>query len=104
MLFRSVVCICPGDIKSEFTANRLKYTDTNERYGLSVEAAQNKVDGRENKRMNAEKASKKILKISVKKKGALYIIGAKYKFLYFCSKIFSQNFMLKMTEKLFLPK
>lgn len=100
----NVVCICPGDIKSEFTANRLKYTDTNERYGLSVEAAQNKVDGRENKRMNAEKASKKILKISVKKKGALYIIGAKYKFLYFCSKIFSQNFMLKMTEKLFLPK
>ena len=96
-----VICICPGDIKSEFTQNRLKFTDTNSRYGESVSASQNKIDSRENKRMDVEKASKKITKIIVKKKGALYIIGAKYKFLYFCSRIFSQNFMLKMTGKMF---
>lgn len=96
-----VICVCPGDIKSEFTQNRLKFTDTNSRYGESVTASQNKIDTRQNKRMDVKKASAKITKIIIKKKGALYIIGAKYKFLYFCSKIFSQNFMLKMTSKMF---
>ena len=100
----NVVCVCPGDIKSEFTANRLKYADTNERYGDSVIKAQEKIDKRQNKRMSVKKSAAKIAKISYKKKGALYIIGAKYKLLYFLSKIFSRNFMLKMTEKMFLPK
>lgn len=97
----SVVSICPGDIKSDFTANRLKYLETNERYGENVAAAQNKVDGRENKRMNVNKAAEKITKIAVKKKRALYIVGAKYKVLYFLSKIFGTNFIVKMTGKLF---
>lgn len=96
-----VVCICPGDIKSNFTENRLKYTDTNERYGNNVAAAQHKVDSRKHKRMSVQKTGKKMAKIAVKKKRAFYIIGAKYKLLYFCSKIFPQNFMLKMTEKMF---
>ena len=100
----NVVTVCPGDVKSGFTSNRLKYTGTNERYGDSVQAAQNKVDGRENKRMDVKKVGRKIADICVKKKGALYIIGAKYKFLYLCSKIFSAGFMLKMTEKIFIPK
>lgn len=96
-----VVTVCPGDIKSDFTANRLKFTDTNERYGNAVLASQQHVDKRENKRMSVQKAGKKIAKIAVKKRKALYIVGAKYKFLYFCSKIFPQNFMLKMTRRLF---
>lgn len=97
----TVISICPGDIKSEFTQNRQKYTDTNERYGDRVVSAQQTVDGREHKRMNVCKASKKIARIAVKKKRALYIVGAKYKLLYACSRIFSQNFMIKMTQKLF---
>ena len=97
----AVICVCPGDIKSEFTQNRLKFTDTNSRYGESVINSQNKIDTRQNKRMDVKKASAKITKIIIKKKGALYIIGTKYKFLYFCSKIFSQNFMLKMTNRMF---
>ncbi|MCI8459697.1 MAG: SDR family NAD(P)-dependent oxidoreductase [Clostridia bacterium] len=97
----NVVCICPGDIKSEFTAHRLKYTQTNERYGNAVVSAQQKVDTREHKRMNVRACGKKIAAIAVKKKKALYIIGAKYKLLYACSKLFSQNFMLKMTQKMF---
>lgn len=99
-----VVTVCPGDIRSNFTENRLKFTDTNETYGGSVLAAQQKIDSREHKRMSLIKASKKITKIAVKKKKALYIIGAKYKFLYACSKILPQSVLLKMTEKLFLPK
>ncbi len=99
-----VVSVCPGDIRSNFTENRLKYADTNERYGKRVVGAQEKVDKREHKRMDVRKASKKISKIILKKKGALYIVGAKYKLLYFCSRVFSQNFMLKMTNKIFQPK
>ena len=103
-LARSKICvvsICPGDIKSNFTAHRLKYTDTNSRYGGAVLSAQQKVDDREHKRMNLRKTGEKIAKIAVKKKKALYIVGAKYKLLYFCSRIFSQNFMLRLTRKFF---
>ena len=97
-----VVTVCPGDIKSDFTANRLKFTDTNTRYGNAVLASQQHVDKREDKRMPVQKAGKKITKIAVKKRKALYIVGAKYKVLYFFSKIFPQNFMLRMTRSLFL--
>lgn len=100
----SVVSICPGDIRTEFTKNRIKYTDTNDRYGESVLASQEKVDGRENKRMNAEKAGAKIAKIAATKKGALYVIGAKYKLLYFLSKIFPQSLMLKATKSMFVKR
>ena len=96
-----VVTVCPGDIKSGFTENRIKNTRTNERYGESVLSAQQKVDTREHKRMNVGKAGGKIAKICMKKSRALYIIGAKYKFFYFCSKIFSQNFMIKVINKIF---
>lgn len=96
-----VTTICPGDIRSNFTANRLKDTQTNERYGNAVLSAQQKVDTREHKRMNVQKCGKKIARIAATKKKALYIVGAKYKLLYFCSHIFSQNFMLKMTQKMF---
>lgn len=97
----NVVNVCPGDVKTEFTSNRIKHTDTNDRYGGGVIASQQKIDSREDKRMNAQSVGKKITKIALKKKRALYIIGAKYKFLYFCSKIFSANFMVKMTGKIF---
>ena len=100
----SVTSVCPGDIRTEFTKNRMKYTDTNERYGESVLASQNKVDGRENKRMNAEKVGAKIAKIAVKKKGALYIIGAKFKLLYALSKILPKSLMLKATKSMFVKK
>ncbi len=97
----NVVTICPGDVKSEFTSNRLKFEQTNERYGGRVLASQQKIDGRQNKRMDVNKVGRKITKIAVKKKRALYIVGAKYKLLYFCSRVFSQNFMLKITRKMF---
>lgn len=100
----TVMSICPGDIHTEFTKNRMKYVDTNDRYGESVLYSQNKVDNREDKRMNAQKAGVKIAKIAVKKKGALYIIGAKYKLLYFLSKIFPEGLMLKATKSMFVKK
>lgn len=96
-----VVCICPGDIRSNFTANRLKFTDTNERYGDNVIRAQQKVDGRQHKRMDETKAGKKIARISMKKRGPLYIVGGKYKLLNFASHIFPAKVILWATERTF---
>ena len=100
----TVVSVCPGDIRTEFTKNRMKYTESNDRYGESVLASQNKIDNREHKRMNAEKAGAKIAKIAAKKKGAMYIIGGKYKLLYFLSKILPERLMLKATQSMFVKK
>ncbi len=100
----TVTTVCPGDIRSRFTRSRLKYTQSNARYGDSVLAAQEKIDNREHKRMKVQSAGKKIARIAVKKKGALYIVGAKYKFLYFLSKIFPQSWMIGATNAMFNPK
>lgn len=96
-----VVSICPGDILTPFTTSRLKYNQTNERYGNRVENAANKVDSRNDKRMSAIKSGKKIFKIANNKKGALYIIGAKYKVLNFFSRILPTGLYLKVTNALF---
>lgn len=97
----SVVTVCPGDIKTNFTANRLKFSDSNSRYGDDITKAAAKVDNRENKRMDEVKASAKIFKIAANKNKALYIIGGKYKFLYFMQKILPTNLFLKLTNKMF---
>ncbi len=96
-----VVCICPGDVKTPFTANRLKFYETNERYGSRIKDAAEKIDTRQDKRMDCKKTAKKLFKICVKKNKALYIVGAKYKMLYFFQKILPANFFIKMTGKLF---
>ena len=83
-----VSAICPGDIKTNFTANRFKHFETNERYGARIKTATEKNDGRENKRMPSDKCGAKIFKILNKEKlKPFYIIGGKYKFLYFLTKI-----------------
>lgn len=96
-----VFAICPGDIKTNFTKNRVKNFQTNIRYGDRIEKATNKIDSREDKRMTLDFASSKIFKIIMKKKHkAQYIIGAKYKALYFAQKIFPINLVLNATNKL----
>ena len=98
----SVVNICPGDTKTNFCKNRVKMFETNERYGQSIEKSLNKVDGNQEKRMSAEFVAKKIVKITQKKSPKpMYIIGAKYKFLYFLSRIFPKKIMMHFTKKMF---
>ena len=93
-----VVCICPGDTKTPFTKNREKHFETNERYENRIANATNKVDGRNDRRMDAELVSNKIYNISCKKKSnPMYIIGAKYKLLHFASKVFPLSLLLKAT-------
>lgn len=97
----TVTSICPGDIRSTFTENRIKNFATSERYGDRVRAAADKIDSRENKRMDVKKAAKKIYRIASNKKGALYIVGAKYKVFYFFKKLLPERLFLKILGGLF---
>lgn len=97
-----VVSICPGDTKTNFVKNRIKVFETNERYGDRIQKSINKVDGNQEKRMTPEYVAKKIVKISKKKNPkTMYIIGAKYKFLYFLNRILPKRVMLHFTSKMF---
>lgn len=96
-----VVTICPGDILTGFTASRIKFSEPSERYGNAAASAANKVDSRESKRMDVIKSGKKIYKIAAFKTKALYIIGAKYKFLSLCQRLLPTTLFLKLTNKFF---
>lgn len=95
-----VVTVCPGEIKTSFTQNRRKNFQTNARYGNRVERAAAYIDGKEDKRMDCEKACCKIKKIIDGKRGATYIVGGKYKALRFISRFVSQNALLRATDSL----
>lgn len=98
-----VVAICPGDVKTEFVQNRVKYFETNLRYGNQIERAADFVDSKNDKRMDKTKVAKKIYKISTKKKcKAMYVIGFKYKVLNFLSRLVPTSWLLWGIHKLFL--
>lgn len=98
-----VVAICPGDVKTEFVQNRVKYFETNLRYGNQIERAADFVDSKNDKRMDKTKVAKKIYKISTKKKcKAMYVIGFKYKVLNFLSRFVPTSWLLWGIHKLFL--
>lgn len=95
-----ICSICPGDIKTSFTKNRVKHLTTNEKYGNAIKKATAKLDSRENKRMDANIVAKQIFNIANKRKiKPMYIIGRKYKFLYFLAKIFPVSILLKAIDK-----
>ncbi len=96
-----VSSICPGDIQTEFTANRVKFSDGGERYGDAPKISARKIDGREHKRMKLVPAVKKIYKYCNKSKKPLYIVGFKYKLLNFMRHILPQKFFADVTAKLF---
>ncbi len=97
-----VTSICPGDVKTNFSNNRVKNYDTNERYGNSIEISTKPTEKSENRRMSAEYAIKKIYQICEKKNlKTRYIIGKQYKFFNVCRKIFTDNFITKVLTKKF---
>lgn len=97
-----VTSICPGEVKTNFTKNRIKITETNSRYGKRIERAKDRIDKHENKRMPPEKVAKVIFNCSNKKKmKPMIIVGGKYKLLYFFSKIFPLKVLLFFTEKFY---
>ena len=96
-----VALVCPGDVKTSFTQNRVKEFETNERYGDSIKRATLKLDSREDKRMDAKKVAHMIFKICNKKKTKpRYTIGAKYKFLDFVCRFAPLSLKLKFISKI----
>ena len=100
-----VTSVCPGDVKTNFSKNRVKDYETNERYGKSVELSTKPTEKTEKRRMSPEYAIKKLYKICEKRHyKPRYIIGKQYKFFNFCNKVFSKNFMTNITTKIFYKK
>ena len=96
----SVVAVCPGEIKTGFTKHRIKNLATSERYGDRIEKATKGIDKKEDRRMDCKAACKKIYKIATKKKGAMYIVGFKYKLLNFVSRLVPVGAMVSATGSL----
>ncbi len=99
-----VTALCPGDIQTSFSKNRVKVTTAPERYGDRVEKAFSHIEKREGKRMSVDYACKKMMKVIAKRRlKPFYIIGKKYKFLYALYKIFPLETILSATGKMFAP-
>lgn len=100
-----IVDVCPGDVKTNFTKNRVKGIITNHRYNDRVKKATEKLDSREEKRMPVEYVGKKIFKLANKKTTKpMYLIGTKYKIFYFFSKILPKRWFNKILENIFAGK
>ena len=96
----NVTTICPGEVKTNFTKNRIKNFETNERYNRKIADATYSIDKKDGKRMPADVVANKIYKTTLKTKSKpMIIIGGKMKFLYFFSKFLPLNLWLKITEK-----
>ena len=97
-----ITCICPGDIKTNFSKNRDITLSTNNKYGARIETSCNHIAKRESKRMDKKKAVRKIYKICTKKRvKPMYIVSGKYNFFYFVSRFASNDAVLKVTNKIF---
>ncbi len=95
----TVTCICPGEIRTNFSANRMSDVRTAERYGDRPQAALDHITKKTGKRMSAEKAAEKIYKKCTKGRKAVYVIGGKYRFFRFAQKRLPDTFFLNMTDK-----
>ena len=98
----NVCSVCPGDTKTNFTKNRIKNFETNERYGNRIANAAYGIDKNNDKRMPVMVVAKKIYKLTNKKKvKPLKIISAKMKLLYFVCRFLPYNILIKFTDKFF---
>ena len=95
-----VTAICPGDTKTNFTANRIKEFETSEKYGDRLKTATMDSDAEEDKRMTCEYVCEKIFKlINGNKTKPFYIIGGKYKFWYFLTRFTPKSALLNVIAK-----
>ncbi|MCL2375120.1 MAG: SDR family NAD(P)-dependent oxidoreductase [Firmicutes bacterium] len=99
-----VITICPGDVRTEFTANRIKESATNEKYGNSPEKSAEAIDKNNDKRMKSEKVAKKIYKIAKRRSGTLYIIGGKYKIFFVLQKMLPVGMFNGIVNRIFNKK
>lgn len=94
--------VCPGEIRTGFSKNRIKSLSTNEFYGEKIADSLKEIERKEPKRMTVDYAAKRIFKIIEGRKiKPFYIIGRKYKVFYFFSKILPSNLFYRITAKLY---
>jgi short-subunit dehydrogenase len=92
--------ICPGEINTEFTKNRIQHFDGNVKYDGKVQALADEFIKKQEKRMPADYAADRIFKIINKKKiKPFYIIGNKYRLMYFFSRLVPTGLLLKAINK-----
>ena len=97
-----VAHICPGDIKTNFSKNRVKVYDTNERYGTRIENTLRSIEEREHKRMDCDYVVNKLYKIITKKHlKTMYVINGKTKLFYLARKFASRKLYNNVSYKLF---
>lgn len=97
-----VTAVCPGDIKTPFTVHRVKNYATNARYGDRISRADAVISSREDKRMPESYAVNKIYGIIAKRRyKPMYIVGMKYKLLYFMYRIVPHGWFFAATRRLF---
>jgi len=96
-----VCSVCPGEVKTNFTKNRVKNFETNERYGERISNAAHYIDKRQDKRMSPEIVANRIFKQANKKKMKnMIIISKTYHILYPISRIIPIKWLLNSTNKL----
>ena len=97
-----VTSICPGDIRTNFTDNRIKNYETNERYGKAVELSTKPTEKTEKRRMKSEYAVSAMMKIIEKKKfKPQYIIGKQYHIFYAFKRLVTTKFLNSCITKIF---
>ena len=97
-----VAHICPGDIKTNFSKNRVKVYDTNERYSTRIENTLRSIEEREHKRMDCDYVVNKLYKIITKKHlKTMYVINGKTKLFYLARKFASRKLYNNVSYKLF---
>ncbi|MBQ3214204.1 MAG: SDR family NAD(P)-dependent oxidoreductase [Clostridia bacterium] len=97
-----VTAVCPGDVKTNFTKNRVKNFETNERYGDRIKNAAESIDSKDDKRMKPIVVAKAVYKQSKKRNPKPYtIVGTKYKILNFAMRFLPLNLLLRFTSKFF---
>jgi len=101
----SVCAFCPGEIKTNFTKNRIGEIKSNERYGNSIEKSIAWQDARENKRADVKVIKKAFLK-QLKRKMCkpLVITPIKYKLIYFYSRLVPTKCYLNTINKTIIKK
>lgn len=98
----SVSTVCPGEIKTPFTAHRIKNFDTNERYGKSIRLSAEHIDNNQDSRMDAKFVAQKIVKLlSTKRPKPFIVVGFKYKVLVLAQKLLPARLFLALTRKMF---
>ena len=97
-----VASVCPGEVKTNFTKNRVKIFTTNERYKNSIKVSTENIDKHEDKRMPVGVAAKKIIKFVERKKLKPQVIIGKQKILYALQKLLPKSWLIALIEKFFV--